>query len=192
MKLLLTDDDQLLRSQIKFSIESLFDDVYEASNIQESLDIIQNHEIDIALIDLSLEDEFDGIDISKVSVEHSIKTIIFTANKSPDVIKELIKEGVFDYINKPISIPTLINSLNRAILFKENEKKLAEENIYQLNHCVDASDGIKKSVTHLEKDLLIKILKQNEFNIYQTAKLLKTKRENIYYFIKKYGLSRTA
>ncbi|MEA3384141.1 MAG: response regulator [Campylobacterota bacterium] len=190
MTLLLTDDDQLLRSQIRFSIESMFDEVFEASNIQESFDIIINNDVDIALVDLALENEFDGIEISKKTVEQSIKTIVFTANKSDDVVKQLIKEGVFDYLNKPVSIPTLIDSLNRAILFKENEQKLEKENIYKLDQCVDAKDGIKNSLTHLEKDLLVKILKQNDFNIYQCAKLLNTKRENIYYFIKKYGISR--
>ncbi|MEA3353544.1 MAG: response regulator [Campylobacterota bacterium] len=190
MNLLLVDDDDLLRSQISFSISSLFDDIYEASNKEDAFELIKNKHIDIALVDLSLDTEFDGVDISKETLANSIKTIIFTANQSQEIVKEFIKDGVFDYINKPIEIPSLINALNRAKLFVENEKKLAEENIYHLNQCVDAKEGIKSSLTHLEKDLLIKILKQNEFNIYQTAKLLNTKRENIYYFMKKYNISR--
>ena len=190
MTLLLIDDDDLLRSQIRFSLESHFDEVYEAASKQQAFDMIDEKDIDIALVDLALENEFDGVDISKKAVEHSIKTIVFTANKSEDIIKELIKEGVFDYLNKPVSIPTLLSSLHRAKLFLDSEQKLAQENIYHLDYCVDAKDGIKNSLTHLEKDLLVKILKQNDFNIYQCAKLLNTKRENIYYFIKKYGISR--
>ncbi|MEA3289375.1 MAG: response regulator [Campylobacterota bacterium] len=190
MNLLLVDDDQLLRSQISFSISSLFEEVFEAANKNDAIDLIKNKHIDIALVDLSLDTEFDGVEISKESLANGIKTIIFTANQSQDIVKEFIKDGVFDYINKPVEIPSLINALERAKLFVENEKKLAQDNIYHLNQCVDAKEGIKSSLTHLEKDLLLKILKQNEFNIYQTAKILNTKRENIYYFIKKYNIKR--
>ena len=190
MTLLLTDDDTLLRAQLRFSLESLFDEVYEASNKEEAFELVETHDIDVALIDLHLEEALDGEDIAKETILNDIKTIIFTANKDTDIIKELIKDGVFDYLNKPVDIPTLQASLNRAILFKQNEQKLADENIYHLNHCVDATEGIKCSLTHIEKDLLVKILKQNDFNIYKTAKLLNMKRENIYYFIKKYEIKR--
>ena len=190
MTLLLIDDDELLRTQIKFSIENLFDIIYEAQNLSEALEFIQNEQIDVALVDLSLESELDGVTIAQETILKNIKTIIFTANLSKDITKDLIKDGVFDYINKPVDMPTLISALNRAILFTQNEIALEKDNIYHLSFNVDVSNGIKNSLLNVEKELLVKILHQNEFNIYQTAKLLNTKRENIYYFIKKYNISR--
>ncbi len=188
--LLLIDDDQLLRTQIRFSIEDMFDTIYEASNIAQSLDYVENKLIDVALIDLALENEFDGAIIARKTLAKNIKTIMFTANLSHDIIKDFIKDGVFDYLNKPIDMPLLIAALNRAILFAEKENELKKENIYHLQCNVDVSDGIKNSLLDVEKSLLVKILEENNFNIYKTAKLLNTKRENIYYFIKKYNLSR--
>ena len=190
MTLLLIDDDELLRTQIKFSVENLFDIIYEAKNLLEALDCIETKDIDVALVDLSLDDELDGVTITSHTIEKNIKTIIFTANLSKDITKDLIKDGVFDYINKPVDMSILIGALKRAILFVQNEITLKEENIYHLEFNVDVSNGIKNSLLNVEKELLLKILNQNKFNIYKTAKLLNMKRENIYYFIKKYNISR--
>jgi len=190
MTLLLIDDDNSLRSQLKFSIETLFDEVYEAENKEDALFHINEKSFDVAVVDLHLENPYDGYEVAKTSIKENIKTIMFTANNNQADIKELIKLGVFDYLNKPVDIPTLKAAVRRAILFRKNEKKLAKDNIYYLNHCVDAKEGIKSSITNIEKDLFEKILKQNKFNIYHTAKSLNMKREHIYYFIKKYHLQR--
>ncbi len=190
MTLLLIDDDELLRTQIKFSIENLFDIIYEAKNLSQALEYIDTKDINVALVDLSLDDELDGVTITSHTIEKNIKTIIFTANLSKDITKDLIKDGVFDYINKPVDMSILVGALKRAILFSQNETTLKEENIYHLEFNVDVSNGIKNSLLNVEKKLLVKILNQNKFNIYKTAKLLNMKRENIYYFIKKYNISR--
>ena len=190
MNLLLIDDDQALRSQIRFSIENLFEEVFEAGDKETSLSLLENEPIDIALVDLHLIGPHDGVEIANETVEQGIKTIIFTANRSEETTKELIKNGVFDYINKPVEIPLLKEALKRAMLFCENERKLAEENVYHVSMNLDLKSGIKKSLSSVEKDLLIKVLKQNDFNIYHTAKVLNIKRENIYYFMKKYNITR--
>lgn len=190
MNLLLIDDDLLLRSQIKLSCEELYNNIFEAATKDDAFELAEKYHIDIALVDLYLNEPLDGQEIIQRFANQNIKTIIFSANQDQQIIKELVKDGIFDYLFKPIDIPTLHNALERAILFKEKEKELAEENFYQINQCVDATNGIKNSLTDIEKELLIQVLKQNEFNIYKTAKLLNMKRENIYYFLKKYNINR--
>lgn len=190
MNLILLDDDILLRSQIKFSLLSYFDNIFEANSIESAIIIIENENIQIALLDLSLINDLDGLEIATKTLEKDIKTIIFTANLDSNITKNLIKDGVFDYLNKPIEMSLLIASVKRAKLFYENEKKLKQENLYSVKSIVDITSGIKKSLVSIEKDLIIKILKENDFNIYKTAKLLGTKRENIYYFINKYDIKR--
>lgn len=190
MTLLLIDDDQLLRSQVRFAVEELFEEVIEVSSKSETFDVLDDKLFDIALIDMHLELPYDGKEIAQQTIQRDIKSIMFTANKDQETIKELIQMGVFDYLQKPLDMNSLISSINRAILFRQNEQKLADDNIFSIGGFVDATEGIKSSLSDVEKELLIKILYQNDFNIYQTAKILNTKRENIYYFIKKYKIQR--
>lgn len=190
MTLLIAEDDNLLRSQIVFELEPLFDKIYEVSCKNEAVKIIEQNKIGIILVDLNLKVELDGIEITKKALQQDIKCIVFTANRCSKILKTLIKEGIFDYINKPVDMPTLISSIKRAQLFYSHEKELAKDNIFNISCTIDAKDGIKSSMSLVEKELFEKILKQNDFNVYHTAKILDTKRENIYYFIKKHGLKR--
>jgi len=41
-----------------------------------------------------------------------------------------------------------------------------------------------------EKNFVLKVLRDTNFNIYKAAKLLNVKRESIYYFMKKFGFKR--
>jgi len=190
MNLLIVDDDTSLSSLISFNLKPLFTNILESSSKQDALQQIQNYDFEIALVDLSLDEPYDGVELAKTFVQKGIKTIIFTANRSQSVIKELIQFGVFDYISKPIAVDLLIESIKRAILFKENEEQMAKEAIFSLNVNVDLKDGIKNSLAGVEKKLIQEVLTQYDYNIYKIAKLLNMKRENIYYFMKKYNIKR--
>ncbi|MEA3384147.1 MAG: hypothetical protein U9Q20_05670, partial [Campylobacterota bacterium] len=112
----------------------------------------------------------------------NIKTIVFTANLSKDITKELIKIGVFDYLNKPIDMNSIISSLNRAILFTKNEAELKEENIYHLESNVDVSDGIKNSLLGMKKGVRphIETFLKNTVNLYFITFIFK--RDNLFYY----------
>ena len=191
--LLLVDDDKALRSQFAFALSGMYE-IFEAETKEEAYGIIQEKSISIALIDLGLP-PYENSDvegraiISKLLFEQNSKVIVLTGQDSPTYAQELIELGVFDYLLKPIEMPTLLSALQRADFFIENEKKREDENI-QLSFSVDPKSGLKASSEEAQKQLLISILNRTNFNIYQSAKLLNSSRENIYYFIKKFQIER--
>jgi transcriptional regulator with PAS, ATPase and Fis domain len=50
--------------------------------------------------------------------------------------------------------------------------------------------GLQPAREEAEKNIILKMLRDTNFNVYKSAKLLGVKRESLYYFIKKFGLKR--
>ena len=191
-KLLLVDDDIAIVKQIAFALRSKYD-VLEATTTSEALLKVEEHEIDIAVVDLGLPPHENSykegrIVIVKLLEESEAKVIVLTGQESKEYAKELLSLGVFDYIYKPIDLRNLLLSLERASFFIDNEEKNAEE--VKLSFSTSLEDGLKGSADKAQKELLSKIVKQTGFNINQTSKILGISRENCYYFLKKFNIQR--
>jgi|GEM_PF-3137192 len=192
-KLLLVDDDIALRKQFCFALQKDYD-VYEAGNFKEAFEIIKKVKLDIALVDLGLpprENSYkEGRAVILELMEKSrAKIVVLTGQESREYAKELIGIGVFDYLLKPIDIPTLISSLKRASFFIDNEAN-SDESRVKLSFNANFEDGLKGSSDEAQKQLLLAVLKKTNFNINQSAKTLNISRENCYYFLKKFGIER--
>lgn len=191
MTLLLVDDDIALRTQLRFALEKEYT-LLEAGNKAEALTLIDNHHIDIALVDLGLPPHENDYQEGKAIVHYiqqsqPTKIIILTGQESKAYAKDLIKQGVFDYLSKPLAIETLLQSLNRAAFFTENEDS---DNHLHIHLDMELSDGLKGTSDEAQRQFLLKILQKTHFNIYQSAKLLGISRERIYYFLKKFNIQR--
>jgi len=192
-KLLLVDDDAALRKQFCFALENEYK-LYEASNKQEALDIIAKETIDIALVDLGLppfeNTHHEGrLIISALKESLETKIIVLTGQQSSKYAKELIEIGVFDYLLKPVDIPTLLASLKRASFFIDNELDPKHESV-KLSFSTNLADGLKGSSDEAQKQLLLSVLNKTNFNINQSSKILGISRENCYYFLKKFHIKR--
>lgn len=192
-KLLLVDDDISLLKQLSFALANDYD-VIEAQNREEALAIIDNERIDIALVDLGMP-PFENthregrIIINKLLEESGAKVLVLTGQESKEYSQELIKTGVFDYLFKPIEMPTLLEALRRASFFIDNEQN-EDENQIQLSFATSLKEGLKGSSDEAQKQLLLKVLYKTRFNINQTARILGISRENCYYFLKKFDIRR--
>ena len=192
-RLLLVDDDIAILKQLSFAFSSQYM-VLEASSTNEAISLIDEYkDIDIALVDLGLppyENSYRGgrIIISKLFSDSNAKVIVLTGQESKEYSKELIGDGVFDYILKPADIQTIKNSLDRASFFIDNESK--NDDKVKLSFETNIEDGLKGSSDEAQKQLLLKVLSKTSFNINQTSKILNISRENCYYFLKKFNIKR--
>jgi len=102
-----------------------------------------------------------------------------------------VREGAFDFLAKPSSSADILNAVQRAVLFYQNERTLSEqEGLTKLQINAKVADGLKAVREEAEEKLVRKVLKETEFNVYQSAAKLGLKRESIYYFLKKFGIKR--
>jgi transcriptional regulator with GAF, ATPase, and Fis domain len=51
--------------------------------------------------------------------------------------------------------------------------------------------GLQVLRDEADKSIILRVLRDTNFNVYQSAKILGVKRESLYYFLRKFGVKRT-
>jgi len=193
--ILLVEDDIALRKQIRFSLENTYS-IVEARNEKEAVDALKLNKIDIVILDLGLPPHESTPDEGLKVLHHILgrydcKVIILTGQKTEGIALEAIKSGAFDYLMKPASIDKILYSLERALLFKETEEQLEKQGIKKISLDVEVGKGLQILRDEADKSIILRILRDTNFNVYQSAKILGVKRESLYYFLRKFGVKRT-
>lgn len=138
-KILVCDDDEtlcyLLKEQLLeegFSVDAVYDGKY-------AIDAIKSKNYEVLLLDLNMR-EVQGEEVLKFIKDsgYNIQVIILSAQSDMKKAIQCIKNGAYDYINKPYEFEELILTVNRAIehrnllvttvlLSKEISKKHSEK-----------------------------------------------------------------
>ena len=129
--ILLTDDDEVLLSTGKETLESLGLSVDTASSGSSALEMIKNkhkegHDYRIVIIDLKMPD-MDGVKtIQKIheEVDENISTILISAYDISDIDEEIKKANISGFLSKPLFRSTLFNKISEIL---GNETKVVEQ-----------------------------------------------------------------
>jgi DNA-binding NarL/FixJ family response regulator len=117
LKVLIVDDDALIREGLKIllEIEADFQVVGTASNGQEALELCRTNKPELVLMDIRMP-VMDGVLGTKLikSQFKDIKVVILTTFKDDEYIKEALKSGAEGYILKNQPADSIIESL-RAV-----------------------------------------------------------------------------
>lgn len=101
--ILICDDEKDIVSALKIYLASEEYSLYEAYNGAEALDIIMNHDIHLALLDIMMP-QMGGVEALSRLREISNIPVIFLTAKSEDTDKILgLNIGADDYITKPFN-----------------------------------------------------------------------------------------
>ena len=128
-KILIIDDEK----DIRFLLSSiLVDEGYltiEAGDIAGAEKKIDGEFFDLALIDISLGDKKkDGISLLKKikKMNSDLPVIMISGHATIQIAVDSIKEGAFEFLEKPFNTSRLLNFVKRALenfeLKKENKK----------------------------------------------------------------------
>ncbi|MEN6317705.1 MAG: response regulator [Syntrophaceae bacterium] len=194
VSILLVEDDAALRKQICFSLENTFR-IVEAANQKEAIDALKNNKIDIVILDMGLPPHEgtpeEGLKVlDHILEKYMCKVIILTGQRTEGIALEAIKSGAFDYLIKPASMEKIHYSIERALLFKETEEQLERQGIKKISLEVEMGKGLQTLRDEADKSIILRILRDTNFNVYQSAKILGVKRESLYYFLRKFGVKR--
>ena len=196
MKVLIVEDDLALASQLEWMLKKKGWDVSCAHSRSEAENKLLNEKPEVVILDLGIPPEphspAEGLKLLEfINVElPACKVIVLTGHSEKESIKKAVKEGAFDYVCKPAKPEEILKAVERASLFLSAERELRREGIYTVSFSVEGKSVFKEAREKAVFKVIKQILEETGFNIYQTAKKLATKRENIYYFIKKFGLKR--
>ncbi len=126
VKILIIDDEAIIRQSFSDHLEDLGYDAITANNGRVALEVLEKESPDLILTDLRMP-EMDGLDV----IRHVLKkhpdmpiVIISGAGRIADAI-EALRLGAWDYILKPIREMSILEHLVKRVLDK---KKLLQEN----------------------------------------------------------------
>jgi len=158
MKLLIVDDEILIREVVKeYALHEGYE-ILEACNGEEALEIIKREDIDCLILDIMMP-KLDGLNMFKQMKEiKNIPTIILSARTEEYDKLSSFELGVDDYLTKPFSPKELMARI-KAILKRCNKIR---DDIYiyhdlvidEKAHTVTI-EGKELSITPKEYELLI-------------------------------------
>ena len=196
-RVLLIEDDPALRTMLRALLELSDFEVDEADQRETGLARLRSDPtIAVVILDFGLPPHehqiTEGIaTLRAIQTEiMPVKVIVLTGQDQEAAALEAIREGAFDFLAKPASAEEILNAVRRAMLFLQKEYELGREGITRIAVNAQIGDGLKGVRTDAEERLVRQILKETGFNVNQSAKRLGVKRENIYYFLKKFGIQR--
>ena len=125
-KILVVDDEAVIRESLRDWLSDVGHQVLTAKNGPQALEIIQKEKPGIAIVDLVMPG-MDGIELLKRAKEisPSIEVIIITAYGSIPTAITAMREGAYDYIEKPFC-PEKVELLIEKLV---EHQRLIEENI---------------------------------------------------------------
>lgn len=150
MRLLIAEDQSMLRDAMAtlLLMEDSIDEVLQAKNGKEAMDILVDSSIDVAILDIEMP-EATGLDVLEFIRNKGIscKVIIVTTFKRSGYFEHAIKNNVDAYVLKDRSIDELMKTINNVLAGNKEYSPELMENIFT-NH---------NPLSNQEKILLAKV-----------------------------------
>lgn len=126
-KVLYVEDDDVIRESISKVLNLFFDDITQAKDGQEAMNLLESS-FDVIILDLNLP-KYNGIEIARAFRAKSDEVVIFIISSYQETqnLRDAMKLGAIDYLSKPMSFDELKNVLT------ECAKKLSKKEIVQIN-----------------------------------------------------------
>ena len=131
MRVLIVDDESLIRMDLRDIIESCGHEVVaEGTNGVEAIKLCKEYKPDIVLMDVKMP-ELDGIEAARqIGFHHEAPVVLLTSYSQQDLINKARESGVYGYLIKPVReeqlVPTLEMALGRYHSDAELREKMAE------------------------------------------------------------------
>jgi two-component system chemotaxis response regulator CheY len=123
LSIVVIDDNELSRRTVVDILEKAkFNVVGSARNANQALELLANKRPTLMIIDIIMP-EMSGIELSQKILEKQSDTniIMMSSLDSENIIIEAISSGAIDFIKKPFTKETLIDSVEKV---KQNLEKL--------------------------------------------------------------------
>ena len=182
MRVLIVDDESLIRMDLRDIIESCGHEVVaEGTNGVEALSLCKKHKPDIILMDVKMP-ELDGIEAARqIGFHHEAPVVLLTSYSQQDLIDKARDSGVYGYLIKPVReeqlVPTLEMALGRYKSDAQLREKMAElEQSLEDRKIIQKGTGILMelySISEAEAYNRIRTLSMNkQISIIETCNLI--------------------
>jgi two-component system, NtrC family, response regulator AtoC len=133
MNILIVDDEAELRKSVvailKTAIPEISFQVTEADNGKSALEIFEQQDFDLVIMDVRMP-EMDGLEALQKMKESDPRTfvVIMTAHSNLQDAVTAIKDGAYDYVEKPVNTQRLTEIVRKSLEAREMVSNLALSN----------------------------------------------------------------
>jgi len=156
-KILIVDDEEDIRALIKGILEDEGYQIAEAANSEKAFEQIEAETPDLVVLDIWLQgSEKDGMEIlSEISKSDVyLPVLMISGHGTIETAVSAIKEGAYDFIEKPFKSDRLILMINRALemakLRNENKRLKDSSDKYEHN-LIGESSSVKSLRQQIDK-----------------------------------------
>ena len=149
-KVLVVEDEELMRTILRTLLEGEGYEVFSADSAEAALRIFPNHDIAVTLTDIKMAG-MDGLALLDQikSMDENAIVLIMTAFSSVDSAIAALRKGAYDYVTKPFVNEDLLQRVGNAVrnrtLFAENRALRRELNRqYNFPEIVGSSEKMRR------------------------------------------------
>lgn len=126
LKVLIVEDEDIIREKTKSSLEYIVQEVSSASDGIEALKVLEHFSPDLIITDLEMP-HLNGVELIKQirKKDKDICIFVLTAHTSEKYLLELIDMHIEKYITKPINFEKIIEALKDASKYIQKSKDLS-------------------------------------------------------------------
>ncbi|MBT6748656.1 MAG: response regulator [Desulfobacula sp.] len=156
IKILMVDDENVILEVAEEYFQKKGYQVYTAGNGIEALEILNREQIGCVFTDINMP-EMDGLDLAEQirMKDNTLPVVIMTGYPSLENTIQTLKNGVIDYLIKPVNLEQMELTLKRIL----RERALFVENLI-LKEEVERQERLKK----LNNELLERVQEVNTLN----------------------------
>ncbi len=151
-KVLVIDDDKMMCGVLEKIVQRLGNECESVNTIVAGHQIVAKGSFDIVLLDVQLPDG-SGLDllpnIRKLS--SSPEVIIITSAGCPDGAELAIKNGAWDYIEKPFSSQDISRQIDRAISYRTTKQPATTPVVFKRDRIIGDSFQMQQCIELLAK-----------------------------------------
>ena len=113
--ILVVDDEPLIRLTLRERLTTAGHQVLEADSVGAGLALIRDG-VDLILLDYKLPDG-DGLSLMRQAkeIDPDAPVILMTAYSSVETAVEAMRQGAYDYVNKPFNLDELVLTVEKAL-----------------------------------------------------------------------------
>lgn len=135
-RILIADDDRLVRVTLSKGLQDAGYIVIEASSGDEALAICQEDVPDLAILDIRMPG-LNGIETAcKLTEQFNLPFMIFSAYGESELVKDAINQGALGYLVKPLDVMQILPTVETAL-----------ERAYQINNLKDKEYHLNKALS---------------------------------------------
>ncbi len=150
LKILVADDESIIRMGLRTMLTALGHEVLLASNGREALEFVRIAHPDLALLDLQMP-LTDGLEAARVIAhKHPMPLLILTAFSEQDLIEKAAQLPIQGYLVKPVNERDLAAAIQVAVARFEEAQAQARENA-ELKESLEARKVVDRTKGALMK-----------------------------------------